>query len=178
MNPDISQSSALVSTALELPEGMDLLDDLDLPSLDDLLLQFCENSDNGVLQADCHITGSCCGHTSPCSQASVGPSAGLASKLGERCLHTPEGESALMATGTTAVPFNPLDSSCSTGHGRQLADSAQATLSQHQVERPTSSNDSNPCEESPQSSSDVCHKRRRMADGDAASSGEQEDGGP
>ena len=164
-----------MADVVELPEGLALLDDFDLPSLDDLLQQFPESIDHGVLDAEFDLMGSCCGHTSPCSQTSVGPSA----VPGQHCIHMPAGKGALMASGLSTAPLASFDSHCSTGHGSQPADSAVASLSRHQVDRPTSSNDSNPCEDSPESSSDRdgCHKRWRKVEGDAASLDEQEDGG-
>lgn len=169
----------------ELPEEMDILDDFELPSLDELLQILPESSDNGVSEAVLRKPlGSFCGHSSPCSHTSVGTPAGdlegVMSMPGQ--LNRPssggKGFSAPMAIIST-VPVTSPGNSCSTDYTTQPAVGAPAKHSRSQAEKPTSSNDSNMCGESPQSSADKdgCHKRRRTEDGDAGSSEDQEDGG-
>ncbi|CAL8470217.1 g9759 [Coccomyxa elongata] len=169
----------------ELPEKIDILDDFELPSLDELLQILPESSDDGVSEAVLtKPLGSFCDHSSPCSHTSVGTPAGdlagVMSMPGQ--LNRPpsggKGVSAPMAKIST-VPVTSPGNSCSTDYTTQPAVGAPAKHSRSQVEKPTSSNDSNMCGESPQSSADKdgCHKRRRMEDGDAGSSEDQEDGG-
>ncbi|BDA44244.1 probable bZIP transcription factor 28 [Coccomyxa sp. Obi] len=189
MNSQIPNSSTADSTHIigveELPEGMDILDDFELPSLDELLQILPENSDDGVSEAVVsEPLGSFCGHSSPCSHTSVGTPAGdlagVMSTPAQLCKPPSGGKGSRnpMADISTAPVISP-GNSCSTDYTTQPAVGAPAKHSRIQTEKPTSSNDSNLCGESPQSSTDKdgCHKRRRMEDGDAGSSEDQEDGG-
>lgn len=154
---------------------MDFLDDFDLPSLDELLQQFPASSDQDISDADIYSLKSCCDHASPGSQASAGHPVGQA---GLSCNH-PSGErtACKAAISRGPIPFEVLDDGCSLEHRGQLPASAPAT---HGWRQPTSSNDSNPSPESPDSSSDrdEGETERCMADSGAGHRAENDGHSP